>query len=139
MKEKYILTQSTWFLVANYVPLSEIFSKKILKFIWKILPPNSHFGTLDSRWQSIITGIKTFGSQAEHYLKSLSFVKFSHCQRISKTCFPKCENYQGFSIYPMWPIRCKLNIYFVLNYARNSKVLWKCLRKNIPSKKNLEV
>ena len=49
MKEKYILTQSTWFLVANYVPLSEIFSKKILKFIWKILPPNSHFGTLDSR------------------------------------------------------------------------------------------
>ena len=50
MKEKYILTQSTWFLVANYVPLSEIFSKKILKFIWKILPPNSHFGTLDSRW-----------------------------------------------------------------------------------------
>ena len=51
MKEKYILTQSTWFLVANYVPLSEIFSKKILKFIWKILPPNSHFGTLDSRWR----------------------------------------------------------------------------------------
>ena len=49
MKEKYILTQSTWFLVANYVPLSEIFSKKILKFNWKILPPNSHFGTLDSR------------------------------------------------------------------------------------------
>ena len=36
--------------MANYVPLSEIFSKKILEFIWKILPPNSHFGTLDSRW-----------------------------------------------------------------------------------------
>ena len=31
MKEKYILTQSTWFLVANYVPLSEIFSKKNIK------------------------------------------------------------------------------------------------------------
>ena len=50
MKEKYILTQPTWFLVANYVPLSGTFSKKILKFIWKILPPNSDFGTLDSRW-----------------------------------------------------------------------------------------
>ena len=68
MKEKYILTQPTWFLVANYVPLSGTFSKKILKFIWKILPPNSDFGTLDSRWLAAgIFQTEFFKLNSKHY------------------------------------------------------------------------